>query len=53
VCTYHAKQKMAKRGDSDGTEQEVNDTSTWIKEGTSWRCVMHTETPAAEGRQMN
>jgi hypothetical protein len=30
------------------TVQEMNDTSTWIKEGSSWRCVMHTETPAGD-----
>jgi ketosteroid isomerase-like protein len=53
VCTYHAKQELAKRGDEQGSVQEVNDTSTWIKEGPSWRCVMHTETPASENRKMN
>jgi ketosteroid isomerase-like protein len=46
VLTYHVRQKMAKRGDSNGALQEMNDTSTWIKEGRDWRCVMHTETPA-------
>ena len=24
----------------------MNDTSTWVKVGDEWRCVMHTETPA-------
>lgn len=46
VLTYHVKQKMAKRGDSKGALQEMNDTSTWIKKGDRWQCVMHTETPA-------
>jgi hypothetical protein len=51
VLTYHAKQKVTPRGRSEGTVQEVNDTSTWIKNGDRWQCVMHTETPAvATGR---
>jgi hypothetical protein len=25
----------------------VHDTSTWIRAGDGWKCVMHTETPMA------
>jgi ketosteroid isomerase-like protein len=46
ILTYHVKQKMAKRGDSNGALQEMNDSSTWIKQGDRWQCVMHTESPA-------
>ena len=46
VLTYHVKQKMAKRGDSQGALQEMNDSSTWIKQNDRWQCVMHTESPA-------
>jgi hypothetical protein len=46
VLTYHAKQKLAQRGKHDGSVQEVNDTSTWVKNDDRWQCVMHTETPA-------
>jgi hypothetical protein len=46
VLTYHVKQEMAPRDESDGVTQEMNDSSTWIKEGKFWKCVMHTETPA-------
>ena len=46
VLTYHVKQHMAPRDQSDGTTQEMNDSSTWIREGKFWKCVMHTETPA-------
>ena len=46
VLTYRAKQTMAKRGERNGAVQEVNDTSTWIKNCGRWQCVMHTETPA-------
>ena len=53
VVTYHAKQKMTPRGQSEGTFQEVNDSSTWIKEAGEWKCVMHTETPAGKGRMMS
>jgi ketosteroid isomerase-like protein len=45
VLTYHVKQATAPRGMGDSTAQEMNDTSTWIQDGTGWRCVMHTETP--------
>ena len=46
VLTYHVKQAIAPRGKGDSAAQEMNDTSTWIQDGTHWRCVMHTETPA-------
>ena len=46
VLTYHVKQEMSPRDKTDGTTQEMNDSSTWIKDGKFWKCVMHTETPA-------
>lgn len=46
VLTYHVKQKTAPRGDSKSELQEMNDTSTWIRSGDRWQCVLHTETPA-------
>lgn len=46
VCSYRARQRMSQRGKSDATEQEMNDTSTWVKTPEGWKCVMHTETPA-------
>ena len=49
VLTYHAKQTVAPRGTSDGARtQEMNDTSTWVRTGDGWKCVMHTETPAGD-----
>ena len=45
VLTYHVKQAVAPRETGDSMAQEMNDTSTWIQDGTRWRCVMHTETP--------
>lgn len=50
ILTYQVKQKMAKRGESDGTEQLMNDSSTWLRDGGNWKCVMHTETPASTYR---
>jgi ketosteroid isomerase-like protein len=47
ILTYHVKQQMAQRGDGKGALQEMNDTSTWIKTGDRWQCVMHTESPAS------
>jgi hypothetical protein len=47
ILAYRVKQAMAPRGKEDqSTEEEMYDTSTWIRSGTGWRCVMHTETPA-------
>lgn len=51
VITYHVKQQMAPRGKADGKDQEMNDTSTWIKDNGEWKCVIHTETPAGEARK--
>jgi len=48
ILTYHVTQEVASRGDGDveGTTQEMNDTSTWVRTSSGWRCVMHTETPS-------
>lgn len=46
VLAYKVKQGMASRGKEDqATLQEMYDTSTWVRSGGSWHCVMHTETP--------
>jgi hypothetical protein len=51
VATYHVKQTMAPRGQSDGgTTEEVNDSSTWVKTMDGWKCVVHTETNAGKAR---
>jgi len=49
VLTYHVKQEVSPRekGDGVGSFQEMNDTSTWVKDRQGWKCVMHTETPSA------
>ena len=46
IVTYRVKQEVATRGTGERTTQEMNDTSTWVKKGPRWQCVMHTETPA-------
>jgi len=45
ILSYHVKQGVAPRGKGATTEQEMNDTSTWVKTDQGWRCAMHTETP--------
>ena len=47
ILSYHVTQTVKQRGKEKGTRQEVNDTSTWVKNGDRWQCVAHTETPAA------
>ncbi len=45
ILSYRVKQNVGPRGKGVTTEQEMNDTSTWVKTGHDWRCAMHTETP--------
>lgn len=45
ILSYRVKQGVAPRGQGATTEQEMNDTSTWVKTNAGWRCAMHTETP--------
>lgn len=52
VVTYRVRQGIAPRdaaanakGDGHDNVQEMNDTSTWVRDGDRWLCVMHTETP--------
>ena len=46
LITYHVTQTMVPRGKSAASTQKMNDTSTWVKAGDEWKCVMHTETAA-------
>ncbi len=45
ILSYRVKQGVAPRGKGATTEQEMHDTSTWVKTDHGWRCAMHTETP--------
>jgi hypothetical protein len=45
ILTYRVSQDVAPRGSSKAATQEMGDTSTWVRGGDGWRCVMHTETP--------
>ena len=46
VATYHAEQSVEMDGKP--LQMSVYDTSTWVKVDGKWRCVMHTESPAAK-----
>jgi hypothetical protein len=43
--TSSVKQQVSEQGKNAGVE-EMNDSSTWVRSGDDWKCVMHTETPA-------
>ena len=45
ILTYRVKQGVAPRGKAESTFHEMNDSSTWVRNGERWQCVMHTETP--------
>ncbi|MDQ2702688.1 MAG: nuclear transport factor 2 family protein [Pseudomonadota bacterium] len=44
IATYRAKQKVLMDGKT--SEQDVYDSSTWIKVDDKWKCVAHTESEA-------
>jgi hypothetical protein len=51
ILTYRVRQTVAPRDaasrpDQHATTQDMLDSSTWIRDGQGWHCVMHTETPA-------
>ncbi len=48
VLTYGVKQGVAPRGKGESVSQEMSDSSTWVRKGGGWKCVMHTETPIAD-----
>jgi ketosteroid isomerase-like protein len=45
ILTYKVRQEVSPRGDGEAMVQDMNDSSTWLRTGQGWRCVMHTETP--------
>ena len=48
ILTYHVKQGVAPRAKpQQSSVEEMNDSSIWIRENGAWKCVMHTEAPAA------
>ncbi len=47
ILTYRVKQVVAPRDKGEPSEQVMNDSSTWVRDGQRWLCVMHTEAPAA------
>jgi hypothetical protein len=50
IVIYRVRQDIVERQSNKATTQEMNDTSTWIHDGESWRCVMHTETPVTRNK---
>ena len=48
VLTYGVRQGVAPRDDRAAADtEEMNDSSIWVRDGSGWKCVMHTETPVA------
>jgi hypothetical protein len=45
IASYRVNQKVEMQGKP--VEKDVYDTSTWIRVGDQWRCVMHTESDLA------
>lgn len=51
VLTYRVKQAIAQRGDTKEVEQEMADSSVWMRKDGEWLCVMHTETEIDKDQQ--
>lgn len=49
ILTYGVTQETVSRKGGHPKTQRMTDSSTWVRRGDDWRCVMHTEAPAAEG----
>ena len=48
AVTYRVRQSVAPRADRGAAErEEMHDSSTWVRSGSGWKCVIHTETPVA------
>jgi hypothetical protein len=47
ILSYKVRQVLCERGKSKEIEQRMADTSTWVRDGDAWRCVMHTEAPVS------
>lgn len=46
ILSYEVRQVLTPRGKRETVEQHMHDTSTWVRANGTWRCAMHTETPA-------
>lgn len=49
ILTYGVEQQTVSRKGGHPKTQKMTDSSTWVRRGDQWRCVMHTEAPSAEG----
>ena len=47
ILAYCVKQRVTLSGKAAPIENDMYDTSTWIKAANTWRCAIHTETPIA------
>lgn len=46
LCTYKVRQTVEHHGQ---TETTLNhDTSVWVRDGSDWKCVLHSEIPALD-----
>lgn len=50
VVTYRARQTLSVRGQSAPLEQDMTDSSVWLRKDGRWLCAMHTETPLEKAK---
>jgi hypothetical protein len=49
LCSYHVKQTVEQNGKTETTTN--HDTSVWVRDGSDWKCVLHSEMPVSEGQR--
>lgn len=45
IVSYTGHQVVTTKADGKDCVQDLNYTSTWVRDGDTWRCAMHTQSP--------
>jgi hypothetical protein len=49
LCSYKVKQTVKHDGKTETTTN--HDTTVWVRDGSDWKCVLHSEMPVSEDRR--
>lgn len=47
IVSYTGHQVVTTKSDGKDCVQDLRYTSTWVRDGDTWRCAMHTQSPSA------
>lgn len=51
VVTYHVSQTVSSGDPDKDIQQEMTDSSVWVRKSGRWLCALHTETPVKEPKR--